>query len=103
MRFTDETIQPGVAYEYQVMRTARDIVDVGYLDNPASRYPQPRRAARPIWSWMKPSPPIWTCICNGSAVTFWAMAGGCSACMFRAVNLDDLPRNLAAALVVKTG
>ena len=30
MRFTDETTSPGVAYEYQVMRTARDIVDVGY-------------------------------------------------------------------------
>lgn len=30
MRFTDETTRPGVAYEYQVMRTARDIVDVGY-------------------------------------------------------------------------
>ncbi len=30
MRFTDETIEPGVAYEYQVLRSARDIVDVGY-------------------------------------------------------------------------
>jgi hypothetical protein len=30
MRYTDDTIKPGVAYEYQVLRTARDIVDVGY-------------------------------------------------------------------------
>ncbi|WP_187431103.1 hypothetical protein [Roseobacter fucihabitans] len=30
MRFTDDTIKPGMAYEYRVMRTARDIVDVGY-------------------------------------------------------------------------
>lgn len=30
MRYTDTTVQPGVAYEYQVLRTARDIVDVGY-------------------------------------------------------------------------
>lgn len=30
MRYTDTTIRPGVAYEYQVVRTARDIVDVGY-------------------------------------------------------------------------
>lgn len=29
-RFTDDTIRPGVAYEYQVMRTGRDIIDVGY-------------------------------------------------------------------------
>ena len=27
---TDETVEPGVAYEYQVMRVGRDIVDVGY-------------------------------------------------------------------------
>jgi hypothetical protein len=30
MRFIDSTIKPGVAYEYQVTRTARDILDVGY-------------------------------------------------------------------------
>ena len=30
MRFTDDTTQPGIAYEYQVMRTARDIVDLSY-------------------------------------------------------------------------
>lgn len=30
MRYTDTTILPGVAYEYQVLRTARDIIDVGY-------------------------------------------------------------------------
>ena len=30
MRYTDTTVRPGVAYEYQVLRTARDIVDVGY-------------------------------------------------------------------------
>ena len=30
MRYTDETVRPGVAYEYQVLRMARDIVDVGY-------------------------------------------------------------------------
>ena len=30
MRYRDETVRPGVAYEYQVLRTARDIVDVGY-------------------------------------------------------------------------
>ena len=30
MRFVDDTIKPGVAYEYQVQRTARDIVDLGY-------------------------------------------------------------------------
>lgn len=30
MRFTDDSVEPGVAYEYQVLRTARDIVDVGY-------------------------------------------------------------------------
>jgi hypothetical protein len=30
MRFTDDKVQAGVAYEYQVMRVARDIVDVGY-------------------------------------------------------------------------
>lgn len=30
MRYTDATISPGVAYEYQVLRSARDIVDVGY-------------------------------------------------------------------------
>lgn len=30
MRYRDDTIRPGVAYEYQVLRTARDIVDVGY-------------------------------------------------------------------------
>lgn len=30
MRFTDDTIKPGVGYEYQVLRMARDIVDVGY-------------------------------------------------------------------------
>jgi len=30
MRFTDETTQPGIAYEYQVIRSERDIVDVGY-------------------------------------------------------------------------
>jgi hypothetical protein len=30
MRYTDTTVGPGVAYEYQVLRTARDIVDVGY-------------------------------------------------------------------------
>lgn len=30
MRFIDKTIQPGVAYEYQVIRSAGDILDVGY-------------------------------------------------------------------------
>lgn len=30
MRYRDDTIRPGMAYEYQVLRTARDIVDVGY-------------------------------------------------------------------------
>lgn len=30
MRFTDDTVRPGVAYEYQVMRTGRGIIDVGY-------------------------------------------------------------------------
>lgn len=30
MRFSDETVEPGIAYEYQVLRSARDIVDVGY-------------------------------------------------------------------------
>jgi hypothetical protein len=30
MRFTDDTIRPGTAFEYQVLRSARDIVDVGY-------------------------------------------------------------------------
>lgn len=30
MRYTDTTVRPGIAYEYQVLRTARDIVDVGY-------------------------------------------------------------------------
>ena len=30
MQFVDDTIRPGTAYEYQVTRTATDIVDVGY-------------------------------------------------------------------------
>lgn len=30
MRFIDKTSKPGVAYEYQVIRTARDFTDVGY-------------------------------------------------------------------------
>lgn len=30
MRFTDDTLQSGIAYEYQILRSARDIVDVGY-------------------------------------------------------------------------
>ena len=30
MRFQDDSTRPGVAYEYQVLRSARDIVDVGY-------------------------------------------------------------------------
>jgi len=30
MRYKDTAIKPGVAYEYQVLRSARDIVDVGY-------------------------------------------------------------------------
>lgn len=30
LRYLDTTAEPGIAYEYQVMRTARDIVDVGY-------------------------------------------------------------------------
>jgi hypothetical protein len=30
MRYRDDTIVPGVAYEYQVLRSARVIVDVGY-------------------------------------------------------------------------
>ena len=30
MRFSDDSVQPGVAYEYQILRTGRDIVDVGY-------------------------------------------------------------------------
>lgn len=30
MRFTDDTVEPGIAYEYQVLRKARDIIDVGY-------------------------------------------------------------------------
>lgn len=30
MRYTDRSISPGKAYEYQVLRTARDIIDVGY-------------------------------------------------------------------------
>ena len=30
MRYLDDTVRPGVAYEYQVLRQARDIVDVGY-------------------------------------------------------------------------
>ncbi len=30
MRYADDTVVPGRAYEYQVMRTAKDIVDVGY-------------------------------------------------------------------------
>lgn len=30
MRYRDTTLKPGVAYEYQVLRTAKDIVDVGY-------------------------------------------------------------------------
>lgn len=30
MRYRDDTIRPGLAYEYQVLRSARDIVDVGY-------------------------------------------------------------------------
>ena len=29
MRFTDNTTQPGVAYEYQVVRSDRDIIVVG--------------------------------------------------------------------------
>ncbi len=31
LRFTDTNVRPGTAYEYQVLRTARDIVDVGYF------------------------------------------------------------------------
>jgi len=30
MRFIDNTTQPGVAYEYKVVRSDRDIIDVGY-------------------------------------------------------------------------
>lgn len=30
MQFTDTTTQPGIAYEYQVLRLGRDVVDVGY-------------------------------------------------------------------------
>lgn len=30
VRYTDTTVVPGIAYEYQVLRFARDIVDVGY-------------------------------------------------------------------------
>ena len=30
LRYTDEEIKPGTAYEYQVLRSARQIVDVGY-------------------------------------------------------------------------
>lgn len=30
LSFEDDTTEPGIAYEYQVMRTARDIVDAGY-------------------------------------------------------------------------
>lgn len=30
LRYTDETITPGTAYEYQVLRNGKDIVDVGY-------------------------------------------------------------------------
>jgi hypothetical protein len=30
MQFTDTTTQPGMAYEYQVLRLGRDVVDVGY-------------------------------------------------------------------------
>lgn len=30
MRFTDTTTRPGIAYEYQVLRSGKDIVDVGY-------------------------------------------------------------------------
>lgn len=30
LRYTDDTIRPGNAYEYRVIRQARDIVDVGY-------------------------------------------------------------------------
>lgn len=30
MRFTDKTVEVGVAYEYQILRSAGDIVDVGY-------------------------------------------------------------------------
>ena len=30
LRYTDNTIRHGVAYEYQVLRSARQIVDVGY-------------------------------------------------------------------------
>ena len=30
MRHADDTVRPGRAYEYQVLRTGRDIVDVGY-------------------------------------------------------------------------
>lgn len=30
MQYRDEDLTPGVAYEYQVLRNARDIVDVGY-------------------------------------------------------------------------
>ena len=30
LRFVDDSTRPGIAYEYQVIRAARDIVDVGY-------------------------------------------------------------------------
>lgn len=30
MRFVDDTVRPGIAYEYQVIRSARDVIDVGY-------------------------------------------------------------------------
>lgn len=42
MQYTDETTKPGIAYEYQVQRLGRDIIDVGYwatgVDLPAREF-----------------------------------------------------------------
>ncbi|WP_282063832.1 hypothetical protein [Roseobacter litoralis] len=100
MRFTDETIQPGVAYEYQVMRTARDIVDVGYW---ATGVEIPATEARGTAYVVVDETLATDLDAHLQRFSRDLLGDGWQVQRVHAPrgDLDDLPRNLAAALAVK--
>lgn len=100
MRFTDETIQPGVAYEYQVMRTARDIVDVGYW---ATGVEIPATEARGTAYLVVDETLATDLDAHLQRFSRDLLGDGWQVQRVHAPrgDLDDLPRNLAAALAVK--
>ncbi|GIT89282.1 hypothetical protein [Roseobacter sp. OBYS 0001] len=101
LRFTDDTTEPGVAYEYQVMRTARDIVDVGYW---ATGVEIPATEARGTAYLVVDETIAADLDAHLQRFNRDLLGDGWQVQRFDAPrgDLKDLPRNLTAALAVKT-